>query len=96
MPTIKVKKGDELLYEVRSIGKIVTKDGWQSLFGFLTDFTYEFDTAHNLSEEQVDQYQIDLIDAFDKFQKYPPKNVRFLNMLLRNYNLVISYDNGKD
>ena len=89
MTTIKVKRGDDVLFE--ESGRLLFRDAFARLNMFLVDYIYEFDKAHNASEDDLDNHQIELDSAFAPFER-ESHNVRRLNTFLRNYNLVIYFD----
>lgn len=89
MTTIKVKHGDEVLFE--ESGKLLFRDAFARVNMFLVDYIYEFDKAHNASEDDLDNNQIKLEYAFSAFEK-ESHNLRRLNTFLRNYNLVVYLD----
>ena len=89
MTTIKVKDGDLVLFE--ESGRLLFRDSFARLNMFLVDYIYEFDKAHNASEDDLDNHQITLEYAFSAFEK-ESHNIRRLNRFLRNYNLVVYLD----
>lgn len=89
MTTVKVKHGDEVLFE--ESGRLLFRDAFARLNMFLADYIYEFDKAHNASEDDLDNHQIKLECAFAPFEK-ESHNLHRLNTFLRNYNLVVYFD----